>query len=229
MRKSVSDIFAAFSTTFEGRIETMYTDVKNLVTVGVGCLIDPIETAIHLPWTTIPPTAISGSKPAGKHGTALAHSTPVVPPKGAELPGVLATEDQIRVEWCRVKSGGFALRGWRAAAKGAKLKLTDASLDALTVGRMTANDVILAKRFDGWEELPANVQLAVHSVAWACGVYFKFKNFQAAIAKRDWKTCADECQMSAVGIPGLVPRNAADKKLFLAAAEGGDLDKIAWP
>lgn len=50
MKQSVRDVFAEFSTRFEGRVPFMYLDVKGLVTTGIGNLIDPISLAITLPW-----------------------------------------------------------------------------------------------------------------------------------------------------------------------------------
>lgn len=48
MRQSVRAAFMGFVVPFEGSLAHMYLDVKNLVTVGVGCLLDPIESAVGL-------------------------------------------------------------------------------------------------------------------------------------------------------------------------------------
>lgn len=50
MKASVLQNFSAFTTKFEGRVPYMYTDVKGLVTTGIGNLIDPIAMALGLPW-----------------------------------------------------------------------------------------------------------------------------------------------------------------------------------
>lgn len=50
MRQVVKDVFFEFSKKFEGHVPHMYADVKNLITCGVGNLIDPIELAYPLPW-----------------------------------------------------------------------------------------------------------------------------------------------------------------------------------
>ena len=42
--------FPAFTAQFEGTVPCMYTDVMGLVTTGVGNLIDPVSTALPLPW-----------------------------------------------------------------------------------------------------------------------------------------------------------------------------------
>lgn len=50
MYQSVRDYFNTFQTKFEGYLPFMYLDVKNLVTTGMGNLIDPIGAASSLPW-----------------------------------------------------------------------------------------------------------------------------------------------------------------------------------
>lgn len=140
--------------------------------------------------------------------------------------GSPASADEVRAEWTRVKTGHFALVGWRAASRGATVVLTQEAVDDLTLAKLHSNDALLRGRFDGWEDLPADVQLAVHSVAWACGPAFRFPRLEAALNARDWATCATECQMSETGNPGLIPRNRADKALFLSALAGGDPDVV---
>ena len=50
MFAAVQSSFPAFSGRFEGRVPYMYLDVLGLVTVGVGNLVDPVETAQALPF-----------------------------------------------------------------------------------------------------------------------------------------------------------------------------------
>lgn len=50
MHKSVVDIFPSFSVPLEGEVSSMYCDVLGLITVGVGCLIDPVSMALPLAW-----------------------------------------------------------------------------------------------------------------------------------------------------------------------------------
>src|SRR5262249_52471008 len=49
-RPSVLAAFRAYSERLEGRTRHPYIDVKGLVTVSIGCLIDPEALAIGLPW-----------------------------------------------------------------------------------------------------------------------------------------------------------------------------------
>jgi GH24 family phage-related lysozyme (muramidase) len=50
MRPSVYSAFVSFQSHFEGVCAWPYLDVKGLATVAVGLLIDPVETALGLPW-----------------------------------------------------------------------------------------------------------------------------------------------------------------------------------
>lgn len=50
MHQSVLDAFVAFSTPLEGSVPSLYADVKDLLTVGIGCLVDPVSLALPLPW-----------------------------------------------------------------------------------------------------------------------------------------------------------------------------------
>ena len=74
MFPAVQSGFPAFSAKFEGRVSYMYLDVKGLVTVGVGNLVDPVSVAQALPFRF-------KNKP------------------GIGAPGSPATPDQIAAEW----------------------------------------------------------------------------------------------------------------------------------
>lgn len=50
MRDVVRDAFVPFTAPLEGVVRHMYLDVKALVTVGIGNLIDPIQLALPLPF-----------------------------------------------------------------------------------------------------------------------------------------------------------------------------------
>lgn len=217
MRAPVERVFIPFTNPLEGCVLRMYTDGLNLVTVGRGNLIDG--------------SARGGSDPAA----------PALPlPWTRLVDGGGATDDEIRAEWLRVKQGGFAHTGWRAAAAAAALTLSQQAVDDLTIGKLHSNDAELRGRFDGWETLPAAVQLAVHSMAWACGSGFRFPRFAAALAARDWGTysvddagkttplsgCILECHLDETGNRGLVPRNAAQVELFAAVIDGCGVDEI---
>lgn len=50
MRQSVRDAFVGFSTPLEGCCSYMYSDIKNLITTGIGNLIDPVSVAVAVPF-----------------------------------------------------------------------------------------------------------------------------------------------------------------------------------
>ncbi len=50
MRQAVRDYFIKFSEPFEGAVYHMYLDMKGLVSVGIGNLIEPIQLGWNYPW-----------------------------------------------------------------------------------------------------------------------------------------------------------------------------------
>lgn len=50
MRQSVIEIFPTFTRPLEGEVLWPYQDVLGLVTVGYGCLIEPVSLALPLKW-----------------------------------------------------------------------------------------------------------------------------------------------------------------------------------
>jgi len=198
MFPAVQSNFPAFSAKFEGRVPYMYVDVKQLVTVGVGNLIDPVAVAQALPFRF-------KNRP------------------GIAAPGSPATPDQIGQEWQTIKNDlSLATKGYKACEPITQLELSDDAIDALILGRLVQNEGFLKRQpwfqnFDAW---PADAQLALLSMAWAMGPGGPggFPNFRAACQKLDFSTAAAECKMNEAGNPGLIPRNQANVSLFSNAA-----------
>lgn len=189
LASSVTNAFTDFTTQFEGYTPYMYTDVKGLVTTGIGNLIDPIGAALNLPW---------------KHSGS----------------GALATQQEIADAWNKVKAA------WPGVQSTASQSLTDLRLDKADIvklvnGKMAQNHTTLVSRFPAYPTWPADAQLGLHSMAWAAGPAFSAPNFTAAVnqAKPDFVTAATQSAFNASGNPGLVPRNNANKQLFLNAAD----------
>jgi hypothetical protein len=185
--------FPAFSTTFEGRIPHMYLDVLGLVTVGVGNLIDPVETAVALPF------------------------------QFKNNPGTAATKDQIAAEWQALKSDtSLKTKGYKACELITELKLSDDAIDSLILNRLTQNESFLKRQqwFQGFDTWPADAQLALLSMAWAMGPGGPggFPHFRSACQSLDFATAAAQCKMNEAGNPGLIPRNQANFTLFSNAA-----------
>src|SRR5215203_816815 len=106
MHQSVVDAWHMFSTPLEGRIHSLYADVKGLITTGVGNLVDPISIAEQLPWT------LEDGSPADK----------------AQL-----RADWHKL---KDAADYYSKRHWRFARDATKVRLTDAAIDSLVARRL---------------------------------------------------------------------------------------------
>jgi hypothetical protein len=147
-----------------------------------------------------------------------------------------AAAHEIAAEWLYIKSRtDLAKAGGGAFKDVARLHLSDAAIDALTIHKLLENEKILLTRFPFWANLCADAQLATHCLAWACGAWFDFPRFAIALKNRQYAEydtdgmliggCAVEGMMSTAGNPGLVPHNAANKTCWLAAQRSLDTDR----
>jgi GH24 family phage-related lysozyme (muramidase) len=194
MLPSVESNFPAFSARFEGRVPYMYLDVKGLVTVGVGNLVDPVTEAQALPFRF-------------KNNPGIA------------APGSTASPAQIAAEWQTLKSNtSLMTKGHTACEPITQLELSDDSIDSLILDRLSKNESFLKRQqwFQAFDTWPADAQLGLLSMAWAMGPAGPgtFPSFRAACQRMDFATAAAECKMNEAGNPGLVPRNQANFILF---------------
>jgi hypothetical protein len=175
---------------------TMYLDTHEpveLVTTGIGNLIDPLSEALHLPWYV--------------KGT--------IPPR-------LATKDEIEAEWNHVKSlTALAHSPSRVWSMVTKLYLTQEAVRSLVFAVLDQNEAELKARpcfanFDAW---PADAQLGVLSMSWAMGTGFHFPLFESAVQRGAWSTAVLQCLMDDRHNPGLTPRNKANVLLFQNASK----------
>jgi GH24 family phage-related lysozyme (muramidase) len=205
MRQSVRDYFNSFSTKFEGRLPFMYLDVKGLVTTGIGNLIDPIGSAMVLPWV---------------------HKSDDSPASATEI-----SQEWNDVK----NHQEMAPKGGSYFGSMTQLKLTDEAIDSLILSKLDENERYLKNRFPQYDNWPADAQLGVLSMAWAMGPGFKFPRFETAINARppDFDMAAVESHMNDTGNPGLVPRNAANVLLFRnassAVTRGMPFDTLYYP
>ena len=196
-----------FSEPLEGRVHSMYLDIKGLVTTGVGNLIDSVAAAQRFPWR----------KDFGK--------------------GRLATPAEIAAAWRELKSRqDLAKLHWAYAAKLNDLRLTDEDIDALVTEKLFEFEAYLERHhFPDWRDFPADAQLAICSMAWACGPGFPriFKNFARFASLQQWANAKACCTIREAGNPGVVPRNVANRFCFDNAARVVELDldrdKLFWP
>ncbi len=205
MKASVAAAFVDFTEKFEGSVATMYLDVKGLVSVGIGNLIDPIGAALDLPFV--------------------------------HADGTPASRSEIGAEWRKMKMhSGLSVQGWKAAAAIATLHLTPEGISTLVAGKLAANEAYLTQmkgRFPEFSTWPADAQLGVLSMAWACGPAFHFPMFEAACHAGDWTAAAAQSHMEDSHNAGLRPRNAADLVLFgnaaVVVAQGLDPEVLQYP
>lgn len=207
MHPSVRAAFPSFTNKFEGYCTWMYLDVKGLVTTGRGNLVDPVTSALVLPWKQ--------AYTAGNFGA-------------------LATRDQIVSEWMKVKSlKSMAKQGGGSFARVTSLRLAPEDVDALTFAVLDRmwGQLLARSCFANAENVPADAQLGLLSMCWAMGGggFDKFPKFSQAFANEQWEICQAECKMDETGNPGLVPRNAANRVLFGNAAYSGDFDQLYYP
>jgi hypothetical protein len=127
-----------------------------------------------------------------------------------------ATREEIAAEWARVKAApGLGKAGHRAARPLCLLHLTPQGIEAVTWARLDEMCKALLERFPAFASWPADAQLAVLSLAWACGTSFDYPRCVAAIGRQDWATAAAECR---IRVPDLPDRSEAQRRHFLAAA-----------
>lgn len=193
MHVSVQGAFRAFNEPFEGVVHHMYLDIKGLVTIGVGNLIDPVTEAKALPFQFK-----SDSERA-------------------------ATPSEIESEWQAVKANtALAKKGYKAAAKVTDLELSDEAIGRLIQKRLLANEKLIRKQvpFARWDAWPADAQLGVLSMAWAMGpsAFVGFPKFSESCRAMDFTAAAAQCKIADADNPGVTPRNTANQLLFRNAA-----------
>jgi hypothetical protein len=196
--QSVIDAFPSFSKKLEGYVNVMYVDVKQLVTTGVGVLIEPISQALRINWI---------------------HRDTKLPASRDEI---ISEWNMIKDD----KS--LAHLGHKAAEKIATLMLTDVTIDALVLEKLELNDAYIKKAFVNWNKFPASAQLVIHSMAWALGAGFEhtWKDFTHCCESFDWVGASEQCHINETNNAGVIPRNVINKKLLLAIKPDDDPSQI---
>lgn len=210
MRPTARAMVRQYTESLEGRTRNPYVDVKGLVTVSFGVLIDPIHLALDLPWFV-------GDRPATH----------------AEI-----RDDWQAVK--ALKERGENLQQWTARRQEplTKIRLSDEGVDQLMVGRLEANIIHLRKLMPAWDTYPADAQLAAMSLAWARGAGFnKGKvprhEFLAACLAEDWRGAKAHCLLDERGNAGVIERNKHQLLCLDNAANvkarGIDPSWLWWP
>jgi GH24 family phage-related lysozyme (muramidase) len=196
VRLVVRDRWLEFTEPLEGGVPYFYADIRGLITIAYGDLVDPLSAALGLPML--------------------------------RLDGTYATRDEITAAWLTVKGDPSAATRGHLYARGlTTLRLSPQGMSDLAQAKLEANDAVLRARLTGWEDYPACAQMALHSLAWACGPGFHFPKLASACAVGDWDAASIHIQMNEWSPEGrhnagLVPRNRANRTLMLNAARVRD-------
>lgn len=204
INESVREVFVDFSSALEGVVPWMYVDVKQLVTVAIGNLIDTPDSAVALPFVR---------KRTGERATRTE---------------ILAEWSMVKTH------PTAARQGHRALEAVTELRLTPEGIRSLVMRKLESNHAVLVGWYPELESWPADAILAVYSMAWACGPAFGgthaggFPRLAAALRARDFGECERQCHMNEAGNAGLIPRNKANKALFRAAVAPADPELVSW-
>lgn len=200
MRDSVAATFVAFSSPLEGVVPWMYLDVKGLVTVAIGNLIDPVSLAVDVPFL----------RPDGSP---------------ASVDEIRAEWQRVKGNASLARLGHQAARHvttLRLSDEGVQ-QVVGRALASMEAGLRRAYP-----EWDEWPADAQLATLAM-SWACGTGFRRSFRRLHTALLARDWATASQQCQINAAGNPGVVPRSRAMRQLyFLAAALGCD-ETLHWP
>ena len=180
MHGSVRSAWFTFISQHEGVVPHMYLDTRQLVTVGVGNLIEPMALALALPFQF---------KRANRLGA---------------MPGRSATPAEIEAEWKHLKNHPVAAilaqKGHTMCRAETNLELSTTGQQQLFWNKTASTENCLRQMFSSWDQWPADAQLGVLAMAWGLGTgprgLGKFIKFDAACRRLDFATAIGECSIS---------------------------------
>jgi GH24 family phage-related lysozyme (muramidase) len=186
MRPTARAMFRQYSEGLEGRTRHLYSDVAGLLTVSVGCLVDPFRLAANLPW-------VIGDRPATKRE--IHDDWHALKSRGSEVCKWVAHKQAPLTRIRLTDEGVDALLDSRIAANEAHLK---------------------TKLFRDWDSFTADHQLAIMSLCWAIGAGLNQTRpaFVAAVNRGDWLAAKSHAHIRETNNAGVVPRNRAQELLF---------------
>ena len=202
MRKSVRDYFIKFSEPFEGAVYHMYLDIKGLVSVGIGNLITPMVLGAGYPWRR-------------------------------NEDGKLASAQEYAYEWNLINSKPeLAQEGWTGATRFCRLHLNPDDVATLCYAKMDSNELELRKRVPNFDEHCADVQLMLHSWAWAVGPDASYPRMLKLIVAKGYNAATSECDINPK-VGTIILRNSANRQLLINATAvrdmGLDPDVLVYP
>ncbi len=248
MRQIVRDTFFEFTRKREGFTPFMYCDTLNLVTTGVGNLIDAsarnsfdisdaaMAPAMNLPWRF--------KGPGWTFNNPIATGT--------------AGRSDIQQAWIATKLKAQEVPGFNTRSSGfAYQNLTPLTLDMeglqnLFNKTLNSFDGKLQSLYPSYEDWPADAQLAILSMSWAMGPSFWpalrpnqaapvsptnmpfFQAFKDAAVAEDFMTAKARCEFKGGGsVTDPKSRNFAHQIMFENAANvvkaGADRNQLFFP
>jgi GH24 family phage-related lysozyme (muramidase) len=213
MRSSVLSAFPAFTKKFEGYLPYMYLDILGYVTTGAGNLVDPVSLALALPWQNADGSASSQADIEAAWNAVDAERSD---PKG------------------QTQTSGLATKYGQAFGGVTSIRLTDDAIDALVQSQMATNEQTIVSHVPGWEDLYADAQLGVMSMAWAMGAGFlgSFPAFTQALNKSppDYAAAKANAGFRGSGVATRIAANAiAFQNAHDAQAAGADPETLYYP
>jgi hypothetical protein len=207
MHQSVALALPGFLKQFEGKVNFMYLDVKGLVTIGVGHLIDPVDQALKLDFQT---------KGGG----------------GASTGEIAAEWSTVKARKDLIGQGSAAfgqITRLQLTDRGISQMIDQHAAAIESYIKTNASARIYFSNFDRW---PADAQLGFMGIAWGIVPIpqFGWHAFPKACQAEDWLTAAKECKISS---PLAAGRNEAHKLMFMNAAavkaNGENIAELSWP
>ena len=197
MYPSVLAAFFPFSRQLEGDLKWMYLDILGWVTTGIGNKIDPVGDAVALPWKNQDGSLATTAEVTAAWNAVDAERSD---PKG------------------QVQTSGLATHYGGAFGGVTTIRLTSSDVRDLVNEQLAANELTLRHYFPGYDTMPADAQMELHSRSWALGAGFapSFPLFTAAMNAGDYAAAAKVAAYRGVGI---TKRLAAEQIMLQNAAQ----------
>jgi hypothetical protein len=206
VRPSVLADWVALNQPLEGVLSFMYTDAENLVTTGMGDLVDASQSGSSTPWA--PALLLPWKNPDGS----------------------LADQGTVIAQWQAVKNGG--VNSSVNAGYLTTIRLDAAGIQQAVSTTMASDENQLRSYFPDWDNIPADAQAGILSMSWAMGSGFPrtFTQFTAAINAGRYAAAADLSDFQGIGIQERVAMNKAMFNNAQLVVDGGyDPATLYWP
>ncbi len=252
MRQVIKETFFDFTAGREGFTPFMYCDILNLVTTGVGNLVDAGPN--HNPGGNSPSIVrarLNNVVSAAAMTPAMRLPWRLKAPGWTSknpLAGNLVSPSEVADAWTKVKRQNEVVPDFSQRGGFAYAGLTNLTLDMEAIKKLFGDtlrdfDAKVAAKYPTYEQWPADAQMAVLSMSWAMGPNFNFPAFKAAVDRMDFKSAAQQSffkggggKLEPVGedpASHRAGRNLENYKMFLTAAEvvkgGVDRDRLFFP